>query len=103
MTGETKHTPGPWQIGTPGPNGCYTVGTAQGLMTAVIAESLHDNPEVALADASLVSASPELLEALEELKDLFEMFGMLSFQDPGEGSTAWKVNQAIAKAKGENK
>lgn len=42
-----------------------------------------------------------LLEALEELKDLFEMLGMLSFQDPEEGSTAWKVNQATAKAKGE--
>ena len=98
-----KHTPGPWRIGTPGPNGSYTVGTVQGLMTAVIAESLHDNPEVANADASLVSAAPELLGALEELKDLFEMFRMLSFQDPEEGSTAWKVNNAIAKAKGENK
>ena len=88
----SKHTPGPWVVGTPGPNGCYTVGTAQGLMTAVIAESLHDNPEVASADASLVSAAPELLEAL-----------MLAVEDEPNACFADTARAAIAKAKGETK
>ena len=52
------------------------------------------------ADAKLISAAPNLLAALEELRDLFDQFGMLSFIDPEERSTAWNVEQAIAKARG---
>lgn len=65
----SRHTPGPWKIGTPGPNGCYTVGTQGGLMTAMIAHSIcePDQVDTANANARLIAAAPELLEALEEI------------------------------------
>lgn len=63
----SKHTKGPWKIGTPGPNGCYTIGTERGLMTAMIAHSIcePDQVEEAKANAALIAAAPELLEALQ--------------------------------------
>ena len=63
---EHKHTPGPWRVGTPGPNGCCTVGTERGLMTAMVAHSINepDQAEQAKADAALIAAAPELLAAL---------------------------------------
>ncbi len=62
-----KHTPGPWMIGTYGPNGCYTVGTKQGLMTAMTAHSVNlpDQREQAIGNAKLIAAAPKLLTALE--------------------------------------
>lgn len=65
---DTQHTPGPWKIGTPGPNGCYTIGTEKGgLMTAIIAHSIREPKEEqeAKANARLVAAAPDMLEALE--------------------------------------
>lgn len=61
----SKPTPGPWRIGTPGPNGCYTVGTENGLMVAMVAQSANqlDQCEQAIGDALLIAAAPELLEA----------------------------------------
>lgn len=73
---ETKHTPGPWRIGTPGPNGCYTIGTVRGLMTAMIAHSRNE-PDQAIeaeANARLIAAAPcllEALQALEQIKDIW--------------------------------
>ena len=65
----SKHTKGPWKIGAPGPNGCYTIGTERGLMTAMIAHSIcePDQVEEAKANAALIAAAPELLEALMTL------------------------------------
>ena len=65
----SKHTPGPWRIFTPGPNGCYTVGTHQGLMTATVAHSANHLAECeqAIADARLIAAAPKLLAALKHL------------------------------------
>ncbi len=56
-------------IGTYGPNGCYTVGTKQGLMTAMTAHSVNlpDQREQAIGNAKLIAAAPELLAALEVL------------------------------------
>lgn len=61
----SKFTPGPWRRGTPGPNGCYTIGTENGLMTAVVAHSIHCSEQVqqAEANARLIAAAPDLLEA----------------------------------------
>lgn len=63
------HTPGPWRIGTPGPNGCYTTGTERGLMVAMVAHSIHmpDQKAQAEGDARLIAAAPELLAALQTL------------------------------------
>ena len=75
------------------------MGTVQGLMTAVIAESLHDNPEVASADASLVSAAPELLEALDRISKQFDHEIGVEHVDEYYPD----ARKAIAKAKGKTK
>ena len=66
---EGKHTPGPWRVGAPGPNGCYTVGTEGGLMVAMLAHSVNhpDQKEQAIADAHLIAAAPKLQAMLQEV------------------------------------
>lgn len=68
---KTAHTAGPWRVGTPGPNGCYTIGTERGLMTAMIAHSINeaDQKEQAEANARLIAAAPEMMEALGAVLD----------------------------------
>ena len=87
---QTKHTPGPWRIGTPGPNGCYTVGTKRGLMTAMITHSINhaDQAVEATANANLIAAAPELLDIVQRLGVYL----------PNELQT--EVNAVIAKALG---
>lgn len=67
-------TPGPWKVGTPGPNGCATVGTRYGLMVAQIAHSLNipDQAGEARMNAALISAAPEMLDVIN---------GFLAFDD----------------------
>lgn len=72
MNIEFKGTPGPWDYGWRiQPNGCPTVGH-KGLMVCMVAHSAKDpeQKETALANASLISAAPELLEALQRMLDL---------------------------------
>lgn len=92
----TAFTPGPWRVGAYGPNGCFTVGTKNGLMTAMVAHSINERGQEAQAigDAQLIAAAPELLEALVELAEA--------------GAEAWgehrpcvkEARAAIAKATG---
>jgi len=86
---EFKNTPGPWRIGTPGPNGCYTIGTERGLMTAVIAHSINepDQAVAARADAKLIAAAPDLLRCLKEIVD-----------GAWPSAVCWKARAAISKA-----
>lgn len=66
---EFKGTPGPWDYGWRiQPNGCPTVGH-KGLMVCMVAHSAKepDQKETALANASLISAAPDLLDALAHL------------------------------------
>ena len=58
-----KHTPGPWRIGATPPNGEQTIGTRQGLMVAVATTGIALNET--LANARLIAAAPDLLEALK--------------------------------------
>ena len=81
-----KHTPGPWKIGTPPPNGEQTVGTDQGLMVAVATTGAGVQTK---ANASLIAAAPDLLDALEELVAEFGVCGLTE-----------KARAAIAKATG---
>lgn len=65
---EAHHTEGPWKFYTqPQPNGCPIVGTHRGLMIAMLAHSVKEplQAETALANARLIAAAPELLEALQ--------------------------------------
>lgn len=102
----SKHTPGPWRIGTPGPNGCYTVGTERGLMTAMVAHSINEpeQAEQAEANAKLIAAAPDLLEALISLtEDAFPRFtgGRVGTFDIRKGAYE-SAMAAIARAKGES-
>jgi hypothetical protein len=81
-----KHTPGPWKIGTPPPNGEQTVGTDQGLMVAVATTGAGVQTK---ANASLIAAAPDLLDVLEELVAEFGVCGLTE-----------KARAAIAKATG---
>lgn len=61
----TKFTPGPWRIGTPPPNGEQTIGTTQGLMVAVATTGVSVPTK---ANARLIAAAPDLLDALKRCK-----------------------------------
>ena len=86
----TQHTPGPWRIGTTPPNGEQTIGTQQGLMVAVATTGANTPTE---ANARLIAAAPDLLEALQNLLKSSCI----------DGDIAIEAKAAIAKATGETK
>ena len=77
---DTKHTPGPWYVNTNGSLSEYAVCAevfGSGFSSSVAVAMQRDNkarnpisPDEALANARLIAAAPELLEALESLKPL---------------------------------
>lgn len=90
MSDEVKHTPGSWRLDF---NGGSMRVLAVGGQESVVAQGLGDPsiPEY-LADARLIAAAPEMLEALMNLEN-----------DGGSGMpySAWKLVQAaICKATG---
>lgn len=90
-----QHTPGPWRFYTgPQPHGCPIVGNGRGLMLAMLSHSVNypDQRDEANANARLIAAAPELLEAL---KDMIVLQAGIS-SDPVE--TLHKARDAIAKA-----
>jgi hypothetical protein len=93
-----KHTPGPWRVGTPGPNGCHTVGTERGLMVAMVAHSINlpDQMAEATENARLIAAAPDLLEALQRLWEASEG------GSDEEIRARIHARAAIAKAQGEH-
>ena len=96
----SKNTPGPWRVGTPGPNGCYTIGTDKGLMTAMIAHSVNDPGQEmeAKGNAALIASAPDLLKALEGMVEYVDrMHAIGHIQRPVQSSNACAV---IARAKG---
>ena len=90
----TKFTPGPWKIGTPPPNGEQTIGTAQGLMVAVATTGAGVQTK---ANAILIAAAPELMDALECMVRLLDVEDA-RLANFGEVERA---RAAIAKATGE--
>lgn len=88
-----KHTPGPWRIGTPPPNGQQTIGTDQGLMVAVATTGAGVQTK---ANAHLIAAAPDLLEALQALMDDNSALDGMYWADCCD-----KARAAIAKATGE--
>ena len=91
----TKHTQGPWEInsGTTvyAQNGIARLRRRAALCKTDISSSEGDTLEKARANARLIAAAPELLEALKELVGWLE--DDIYFLD--------KARAAIAKAKGE--
>lgn len=96
---EFKGTPGPWEVEDNGH--FYDINAVRGTVGNVCSSrSWFDNGEhrgpVAMANAQLIAAAPELLEALEML---------VVFTTPTKRNAAAlsKAHAAIAKALGESK
>lgn len=93
-----KHTPGPWTFYTePQPNGCPIVGS-RGLMIAMLAHSVlySEQKNEAIANARLIAAAPDLLEAMQwAVKELERL------DEANAQMVAVTLRAAIAKATGE--
>ena len=96
----SKHTPGPWKVGNSieqrnGPREA-TVVAADGVR---VVARLHFNrmpDDPAEANAALIAAAPELLEALKELSDLFDAWKAGEYLP--DSFTTQPARAAIAKA-----
>lgn len=64
---QPKHTPGPWHIGETNPNFGPKVYDAQGNFISDVASARSDRIGNDIANAHLIAAAPELLEACEAL------------------------------------
>ena len=91
----SNHTPGPWVVVDDHPDkACYYIQEKNHLDEIATIYRYERNPCNTLADARLIAAAPELLEALEQV---------VSFVDAGQGT--WTVEEqqkaraAIARAK----
>jgi len=96
---ETKHTPGPWVVVTDESAAQvkgYPCIYADGY-TVVGTEGMFGDIETDFANAHLIAAAPDLLDALECL--LSELDFTETYPFPSEK----KCKAAIAKAKGETK
>ena len=86
----TQHTPGPWRVAGQGEQGTQQLPILRpdGKIVAAIRD------EGGLADARLIAAAPELLEALE---------GLCEPSDPATDPQRWEAAKAaIAKAETPN-
>jgi hypothetical protein len=88
-----KSTPGPWKYGSTLTDGLAVMAN-EGLICVPILAIASENR----ANAALVSAAPELLEALEAALPLLR-----AYADGGWLSATLKAERATAKAKGEVK
>ena len=95
----TKHTPGPWEV-----VGGTIIQTAderrKWVAEVPAASSIHETFITDRANARLIAAAPELLEAcefaLEELNDMTSM----QFAHGADKEARQRLENAIAKAKG---
>lgn len=111
---ETKHTPGPWEVGGQAFrviahfDGLGFWEIANAAPTKIVGESgmTYDAGGDVEANARLIAAAPDLLEALEEIRDMLwsrpdisdRLRPLMGF---AEEATNQKAARAIAKAKGE--
>lgn len=82
---QTAHTPGPWRVS---PKGAYVM-THEKKNTAFVMEANRS------ANASLIAAAPELLDALQTM-----LAAVDADRIPGIGLATDKARAAIAKAEG---
>lgn len=98
----TKHTPGPWSIGTPNAKEYGEVGVhGPGEYGFIICDLQADgyDEKTQKANASLIAAAPDLLEALEGVTDMAaDMIPSMGFAGLALIEAA---RAAIAKARGE--
>jgi hypothetical protein len=100
----TKHTPAPWVISATNP---YRINTSEEQLLLPVAEAYHhvdgDNPtyDEAKANARLIAAAPELLEALEQMVLLWEAVSSTGRKPFLNAVGYLAAREAIEKAKGE--
>lgn len=71
----SEHTPGPWKVNpqTFNPERAYSIEASEEVDGEIVAEVLGGGPEDLIkADARLIAAAPELLEAAQECARLAE-------------------------------
>jgi hypothetical protein len=94
---KANHTPGPWHLSNLAANGEQEISISRsyesGGASVAVVESSRDHSRL-LADARLIAAAPDLLEALEEL--LADRY----LADPINADRMKKARAAIAKATG---
>jgi hypothetical protein len=95
-----KHTPGPWTIRQENQRGIYGNILIQDSNSHTIAELVPSNRRRGKADARLIAAAPELLEALEAAEA--KLIGLIQGPDYGiSGELLSLVHGAIKAAKGD--
>ena len=94
----SKHTPGPWEIKRHFDPGYKFISapTHSGLAQVVWCMEDEERSPSCEANAYLIAAAPELLEALEMMLEMSEMGGF------GKAAAEDVARAAIAKAKGED-
>jgi hypothetical protein len=99
---DTKHTPGPWEAVKWSCHAATTVVTGKIGPRVVICEcSGHGrHTDESLANARLIAAAPELLDALERMVDVANWDEMLQSEEQHDAMIV-KAEAAIRKAKGE--
>lgn len=102
-----KHTPGPWRVEHTGDYAddpvkvvkiCYPDGQQRHL--AKVYDCYLPGDGDGDANARLIAAAPDMLAALEAMRDAWDMEGRESVRARGEAMTA--IRAAIAKARGES-
>lgn len=95
-----KHTPGPWAIDGCGSLGNLDVIYGSGRITMMECENDEISDDELFANAALIAATPDLLEALDRAEAFISGF---EDDDTQEGVTEMlaAIRVAIAKAKGE--
>lgn len=98
MSDKAKHTPGPWIIeATPRSIAeDYVIRTEHSVVAAILPLYNEDETD---ANARLIAAAPELLEAAKEAREALQPF--LTEEPAAEWTAARMLDAAIAKATGE--
>ena len=92
----SKHTEGPWFVPTPLYRTYYVEARIDGGMLQEVAScGPTADPTQQAANARLIAAAPDLLEALEA------SLALIDLAIPFEGDVTRKARAALAKAKGE--
>lgn len=105
-----KHTPGPWVVDIGSYIGCtdehyHSITAGCGYHVGNQDDGFELSGCMSAANAHLIAAAPELLEALSDALIDFDNWAAHEDNHPHEHLVAWaeKARAAIAKAKGEEK
>jgi hypothetical protein len=97
----TKHTPGPWDLSGANTVHAHGAGCIVAFVGTADEEVRRVSGERQSADARLIAAAPDLLEALEAISPMLpRSLTTEAWGDPSWTEAICKVEGAIAKAKG---